>query len=421
MPSLIKDNSLNIDRKENAQKGRSGALVLMFMACLALFGWTAPALAFSDQIVTDNAKMLNDYASEIPYDSFLENSTVFQEMPKGDKFLEYKIRLLKGWKQNRTSRDFEAREDDDRQLSLRLSGRIAEYFGPARVDGTMRLEVHAQEMEFEMSALNWLSQDILGRGYTLQGIEAKSNNEAEAEYVAFIEDVPYVIRSRAMINGTRMVVVSMYVPDFYWQKVRALQQYIIESFEFVSPEEVKISHTKTFKFLDVLEMDYPSSWELVEPNIYSIDNMEVKLVRSKFDKKTTYFDDLRYILEGEINVNIVSYDIFSTMSEELALVQEPLVNFELSVGDLLEPISGLEVGEKILHTHAEIYRLEHKNKRIQDHEYWLAVMRAPDYFYFIAMVTPSRNYEYAEWARNAEGFRTVVESIGPLEDSMFFE
>jgi len=41
-------------------------------------------------------------------------------------------------------------------------------------------------------------------------------------------------------------------------------------------------------------------------------------------------------------------------------------------------------------------------------------MYSGEYYYFVTLLTPSRDEDYYSWARNTQTFRVLVENIQPL-------
>jgi len=260
------------------------------------------------------------------------------------------------------------------------------------------------QLEHEVTAKNWFIHEILARGYSLEGLEVYSDRRVEALYVLVEKDSAFVVRAIAEINGPRMVVASYYVPEGRWKEEQAMQQWAVQSFSFISPEVTKIEMTRTYSFLDLVSFEYPASWRLVAPNIYTIDDMEAKLLYSP-EQKT---------LGGQIDVMVVSSEYESVLEEQLAYVRKKISEMGLVPGDLIEKRDDqYAFGPHVLFNTVETYQIKDKDDSIIDHEYWLAILEEDRYYYVITMLTPGRKGEFYNWARNGEAFKTVVESIGP--------
>lgn len=362
------------------------------------------SLAQDDQYDTMKIPPLPDFLETLPDEQFTEQSDMFEETPSGDKYLAYKLRLPKGWSRASAGLQYKKAEIEEAGMSQRVLGMIAKYYGPGRIDAVSRFEIEAVQLEHEVTAKNWFVHEILARGYSLEGLEVYSDRRVEALYVLVEKDSAFVVRAIAEINGPRMVVVSYYVPEGRWKEEQAMQQQAVQSFSFLSPEITKIEMTRTYSFLDLVSFEYPASWRLMAPNIYTIDDMEAKLFYSPEEKT----------LGGQIDVMVVSSEYEGVLEEQLAHVRKKIGEMGLVPGDLIEKRDDQYTFKPhILFSTVETYQIMDKDDSIIDHEYWLAIMEEDRYYYVITMLTPGRKGEFYNWARNGEAFKTVVESIGP--------
>ena len=200
-----------------------------------------------------------------------------------------------------------------------------------------------------------------------------------------------------------MVLAMYYVPENRWQAEKVLQANSLASFRFLTPETVKVEETRTYAFLDLLRFDYPASWRLLAPNIYSIEAMDAKIVSSQGDS----------ILDGEVDVHVVSTELDTTLAEQVKTVQKSVEDKGLVIGRLIEQPDDYKIQDDIYFSRIEIYQANDKDKQLLDYEYWIGVLMEDRYFYIITMLTPSRNTDFYLWARNSEAFKTVVQSLRP--------
>lgn len=307
---------------------------------------------------------------------FAAKSKVFTEVPQGDKFLEYSVRLPEGWQQlgadgeegrakektvpaakdkfdisnlrdkhlaegTVTASDEDEEETEDSAVDeeaqgemmsrrmkkrrdliapgdaeIRLLGPIARYVGPSNLLALSRLEISAMQLNHDITTRNWFLHYILTRNYTLTGMEVISNQRVEAEYVLNEKGVSYVVRTAAISNGNRMILVSYYVPERFWEKEKEMQEMAVSSFKFTNPETTVVNDKKTHGFLDLVKFSYPSSWKLIAPNIFSVDNMNAKLLYS-VDTTT---------LKGEIDINLISTELDTNLMKEVEFIRADLKN-----------------------------------------------------------------------------------------------
>ena len=367
----------------------------MLSAFLVLFclGLSVPALAQMAEIHA--IPPIKDY--DMPADEFLGGTDLYEETPFGDKYLAYKIRLPKGWAKK------ESNISNTMDVSKKLLGEIASYYGPANLGERSTLIIQAAELEYQITAKNWFTNYIFSRGYTLQGLNALSEKRIEALYVALEKDVSYIVRAVVEVNGSRIVMAIYSVPEKNWNAEKSLQSLSLKSFHFISPEPVRIEETRTYAFLDLLRFDYPKSWRLLAPNIYSIEAMDAKIVNSSQTG----------VLEGEVDIHVVSTELDTTLADEVKNVQSSLETKGLVIGKLIEQPQDYKIQDHIYFSRIEVYQANDKDKELVDYEYWIGVLMEDRYFYIITMLTPSRNTDFAVWARNGEAFKTVIQSLRP--------
>jgi len=358
-------------------------------------------------------------------EDFIAQSDLYEEMPYNDKFMEYRIRLPKEWRQigNKWERQETNEESDEKKKDSemdalgtgkkrfgvgasgrRVLGKIGKFFAPARMGKPSFIEISAQELTYDISSYNWFLEYALRSGYTLQSVEKINEKRVEALYIVFVDDTSYVIRTVAEINGPRMIMVSYHMPEMFWNKERAIQEKVIDSFELVSPEDKRIEVLSSYAFLDMFRFDYPSSWKLLSPNLDSVDSMDATLINVNRDET----------LSGEISIHAISTELDTTLAQEVGYVREQITERGFDIDGLLGSIDNYEINDFLFFSRVEVYEAPpRKGKLFKDHELWLAVMAEDRYYYIVTLLTPARNKEFPSWARNIAAFETVVETVRP--------
>lgn len=374
--------------------------LLLAAVCVAL-----PALAQQEYVDMAKIKEIPDYAQELTPEQYAAQSELYEETPQGDAFVAFRVRLPKGWFKAPSTVAMEYKKDEKEKAGLnqRILGRIAKYYGPGRIDELSKFEIHAQALEHEVTAKNWFLQEILNRGYVLEGMNIHSDRRVEVQYVMVEKDTAFVVRALAEINGPRIVVASFHVPDNHWQEERAQQQRAIESFEFLHPEKNKIEMKRSYAFLDLLSFEYPASWRLIAPNILSEEAMEAKILHSPDNK----------VIGGEIHISILSTEFDMALQDELDFLKQEITGRGMVLGDLMETKKDYKLPEHVRYNHTEVYKAVDSLEKVAEHEYWVSIMEEDRYFYVVTMITPGRRGEFYTWARNAEAFQVVVESFKP--------
>lgn len=391
-------------RRRNDRKGILPMTLKNMTRCLLVLVALAAALPAAAQVIDKNIiKYVPHYLDEMSEVDFLARTQPLREEPMGDRFLAYEVRLPLGWNKATDSGREAGGGANDRGVSSRILGTVTKFFGPTRIDAVDFFQIEAMNLEYELSVRNWFMNYVFTRGYTLQGMEEIGEGAIEAQYVTLVRDTAYVFRIRAIANGPRVVVISYAVPEQHWQRERGLQERVIRSFRFVSPEKVLAEHVRTYPFLDLLRFDYPASWRLIAPNIYSIEGMDAKVVNAA-DKRT---------MAGEIDVRVISTELDTSLADEVKFLKEDIEERGLTIGKMIEVGEGYTFHDHILYDRVEIYEAKDANRKIQDHELWLAVLVEDRYYYIVTMLTPGRQSDFYTWAKNSEAFEVVIESMRP--------
>lgn len=389
---------------------------------------------------------------------FEDQSVLFTEVPKGDKTLEYSIRLPKGWqkggsgavlvpettpqkKSEPTSkydisnlRDTKIEEEkkkqkDDREKEAKAAeeaaakeqadgndsnflGPVAKYAGPAsNLDSFSSFDILSMQMTEDLTVKNWFLNYLLTKKYTILGLETIDPQRVEALYVYLDEGTSYYVRSVAIANGSRMILASYQVPEEYWEKEKELQQRSIDSFRFFQAQPSNFGIKKTFGFMDIAKFKYPATWKLVAPNVFSMDAMKAKLMNSA--------DAIS--LDGEIDINLISTELDTTLIKEVESVRNTLESRNIKIGDLLETKMGYQFDNSITFNRVEVYKIKKEGNTALGYEYWLAVMVENRYYYIVTMITPDREHDFYKWSHNSETFGEVIESLMPQEEGEVIE
>ena len=264
--------------------------------CLCSFAsiLMASGLALAQAIDLDKINKIPHY-SKMSAKDYEAKSRLFTEVPQGDTYLEYSIRLPEGWQklgsdgeegkaavlkvppakdkfdisnlrdkqlaegspltddedaveEEAESEDVLDEQDSDmvskrlknqrdlkkaENTEIRLLGPIARYVGPSNLLALSRVEISAMQLSQDITTRNWFLHYILTRNYTLTGMQLVSDTRVEAEYVLNEKGISYVVRTAAISNGSRMILVSYYVPEKFWEKEKELQEMAISSFQFL--------------------------------------------------------------------------------------------------------------------------------------------------------------------------------------------
>jgi hypothetical protein len=370
----------------------AGTLRFLLMAFAFLAFYSSPGYALDIDKVPEMPEV-----PEMSDEEFGKLTRKLKQIPENDESLAFSIYIPKGWKvlEDVGLRNF--------MLSRKVVGEIARYYGPPLLDRRSSISISAMEMEHQITAKNWFIHHIFTKGYTLEGMEVLDENKVKAQYVLMEDDIPYSVRAIAQTNGKRIILVQYYVPFGYKNEYAALQARVIDTFKLLNPSREYVEATDTYEFLDLVEFDYPLSWELRTPRIKDILRMRAFLVK-------IYGDDQFY---GKISIYVLSGEE-TKIPEEIKRVKNKAMEQNFKIGSFIEEIENYEFLPHVKSSAIEVYEFNSTKHRLVNYEYWFGIILSRgDYYYIVTMITPSRDDDFINWAHNKEVFEFVATSVRP--------
>jgi len=412
----------------------------IFLLLAIVLNVSAFAQGFDPNKIEDIPTYKDKYSIEL----FERDSRLYKEIPFGDKYLAYEVLLPRDWSKSEDHLNTSGRDDDvgminAPRVSRRLLGEVARYYGPSGLRAPARLEILAIELEHEITARNWFLHHVFRNGFTLQGMKVVSDRRVEGMYVVLERGtLAYKVRMVAEINGPRVIMATHFQPErnlssemaalarheggvqaltqkrkkelidklslSYYTEL-AQQEYAMESFKFLNPEKAQVELTRTYSFLDLLSFDYPASWRLVNPEIYDVTEMSATIMNT-FGEET---------LSGEIKISVISTELDTDIPTEISYINEDLEARHLFLKEVIEKPTKFITYDHIFFDATEVYTLDSRKQKILAHEFWISILVEDRYFYFVTMISPGRNVDFYNWARNTEAFEKVVETMRPHE------
>lgn len=291
-------------------------------------------------------------------------------------------------------------------VSQDVLGEIASYVSEARLtEARSELNIQALSLSYDIAASHWFLQHVLSNAYNLEGITEHNDNRVEALYVLVKDDVTYVVRAVAIKSGKRIILAEYLAPQEAWENERVLSTQAMQGFDLLNKDDSYVQALKNFKFLDVAEFSYPERWEIRTPTIRSTDRMEAKILNVNRTMK---------VLNGQIEVYVVSAAIVDSLEEELLRLKEVLTQKQLDLGELIETHPDFKFDENMKFGIVEAYEANNKDLKLIEYELWIAIMSSDTNYYFIPLLTPRRTEEFTTWSRNIGDFRIVVENMKPI-------
>lgn len=359
-------------------------------------------------------KMLEQFSKTMPEfevwqeDAFLKSSDRLVVDSFDDPALNFEMRVPKGWT-NVTKGGF-----DNISIKNKIMAEITHFYGPPDLSSARSyLNVEAMSMDYYMTVEQWLMQYLLVNSYNLQGFTVHDDKHAEALYVFIKDNISYAARAVAWENGKNILYVQYVVPIERWHDEKIMQKMVLDSFKSTTPIKEYVEEMKNYMFLDLAEFIYPASWEIRAMPIRTIDRMNILLFRGQ------RIDDGRrrgkIILDGQIDVNLVSIYASETLEDEINYFKNDLAEKGLIMRDIIESRDDFLLGDRFDFVDTQVYKAADQGAKVIQYELWLTVMASGEYYYFISLFTPSRDEDYFKWARNVETYKLVVNEMKPLE------
>jgi hypothetical protein len=374
-------------------------MVRFLLACLLLVLTPAASQAATRGIDINKIPKIKEYPPSEEFDK--KTKIVHEDAPYSEKLLSYELRLPRSWTDNVQQPPVEASIGS---LSDTVLGLLGRYIGSPVNLMRSYITVEGQGMTYEISAMHWFLNFILLNGFSLTAMTEKSPQEIEALYVEVQKDQTFIVRTRVVVNGNRLMMIRYYLPQDNYEIEKEQQARVIASFSPTDPTRERIEKQETYGFLDQSYFNYPQSWRLKERSILSIERMSALLFQERKDGKES-------ILEGHIKINVISRLLKTTLSQEIAAFRKALNIKDYEIGDLLDVVE-YKYDPTVKYGKAQIYKLVPADPtNMKSYEFLVTVMQGDEFFYITSMITPSREQDFYSWARNMEAARIINESM----------
>ena len=358
-----------------------------------IFAW--PTAVFALDLKSKNVPALTKLEL-LPQEKFEKQTRLVEVTPFADEGLAFKMRLPQYWAEDKDA-------ITDKKLDIinkKILGVLAKYQSPVAPNKPRSyILIEALDLTYEINAKDWLSDYVIANGLTLLEVAARSKSEVEAMYVDVRVDQTFHVRLKAIINGSRIVLVRYFVPQRLYLEKRARQAQVLNSFELVNQSLEGVEDTKDYGFLDQSFMSYPSSWRLQK---YKINNIErMRAILYNYNKTR---------LDGQINIFLSNKMLETTRGKEVMFYRDKLKVENYALGKLIERVD-LQYHKDMSFGATEVYEMNSTRFDMINYELWISVIENDDYFYITALRTPTRDEDFFVWARNVEAYKIVVKNL----------
>ncbi|MCB9980458.1 MAG: hypothetical protein H6863_04915 [Rhodospirillales bacterium] len=382
-----------------------------------------PTLSSAEEITEDYF----GFDVKMPEISYLNRDEIVNQMnfieelePSGDEYSGYKIFIPKGWQK---VTDNLLRNQTDTGV---IYGDIATFISNVADPTASTVKIEALELEHNISAKNWIAKYFLDFGYMLEGIQEDSWSRAEALGVIYEEGkVDYRERVVVYINGPRVITMRYASPLFRWDQEKQYQATVAKSFQLTKTDPVKLNKMTDYSLIGYADLSYPSSWEVQVTNQKDYDRPYVRFVNPEEvdpalkEYSNTEEDKKKEIKsKGLIWVQAVIYENTNTsIAEEIERQKETAQKLQMEIVRKYGTINNVSLPfpKGMSLTQLDIYQVKNTAQKSNSYELWIATMKNDFAYFFVTMITPSKDSRYFAWVENKSAFEGVVSSLVPQD------
>lgn len=386
---------------------------IFLAACLCVLSvLSMPVDALAQRIDKDYIKPMPE-VELMPKAEFEQETILHEAKPTEDDYLEYSIRVPSDWQQGKTLGGI-----GGVTINTKIFQELLQLYSPPRVVGSRSmLTVKALELEYKLTAEQWLLKHLVSQGATIEGFVAHSDTHAEALKVIVDRSISYVVRSSVYMNGKRVVLVEYSSPVEFWKDEKVMQAQVVNSFTFKKKEERNaVEEMDSFTLLDLATVHYPSSWQLRMSNLLSIERLDAALLNLPVLVEGDDFESAS--LDGKIDFSLVSAYTAESLEAEIEIFNDNLKENGIEKGEEVEFKDDFTFHDAFEYARVNVYAASVDGDKANNYELWIAELSAEDYFYFITLLTPTRDDDFFLWSRNTQTFKQVLEELEPTLDSV---
>ncbi len=362
--------------------------------------------AGTEDIFTRFKKALPE-VNKLSDEDFEKATKSVKKKPYGDNALAYNLRIPNNWteKDSGSSSNF--------VLSTKLFLELNVFYGKPTVYGRSRLEINVLKLEGNLTAEQWYLKYVLEGGFTTVGFVVHNESKVESLMVILQKDRSFYVRTVVFFNGDNVIMGRYYVPVANIAVEAAMQAQVIESFNLLYEVERPVEEMMTYSFLDIIDLKYPKGWRVYTKPVRDVDRMAITLMNTK-----EFMDRFGMLqsssTEAKMDVTVVSSSSENTLVEEVAKYKQKMERDGMLIGKKIETDDKFSYNENIDFALTEIYEGGDAKNQFNEYEFWFTVMVGGNYYYFLMLLTPSRNDRFGIWAENTQNYKRIVEEVAPM-------
>ncbi|PCJ99791.1 MAG: hypothetical protein COA45_02955 [Zetaproteobacteria bacterium] len=338
---------------------------------------------------------------------FEKVTKIVKKKPYGDRALAYSINIPKKWteKDSGSSSNF--------VISTKLFLELNTFYGKPTPYGRSRLEINVLKLDGNLTAEQWYLKYVLEGGFTTVGFVVHNEEKVESLMVLLEKDRSFYVRTVVVFNADNVIMLRFFVPVANIQAEAAMQAQVVESFKLLYDIERPLANMNTYSFLDIIDLKYPKQWKLYTKAVRDVDRMSITLMNTR-----EYKNRLGIVkstsTQAKMDVTVVSSSSEDTLVDEVAKYKRKMELDGMLIGKKIETDDKFKYHENIDFALTEIYEGVDSTNNFSEYEFWFTVMVGGNYYFFLMLLTPSRNDRFGIWAENTQNYKRIVEEVAPM-------
>lgn len=382
-------------------------------------GISAPVQAVNSETEEQRFKRENKNAnlpdgSAVPKDIVEKKTQLTQQVPFGDKELEFRVRLPSTWVMSQFARYGLPGEENYAVLT-----NIARYFGPAIEDARPFLWVEAERIKRYMTAETWARAYMITRGIAPEALQVVSPTEVQALYVDVRDTRSYAVRSLFRVEGDTMVMVSFGTPVEEYKSFKDMMGLVLGSFHLVRPIDRQIEQINQYKLLSVMKFDYYNSWKpknqiaesTLRPSIELHNPQEVNNPKGELLQGIILVHAWRKT--PQVTDETCMKEITDRIQELRMEVKEPLGEPEnLALHDNFISIQRTQYKAQVnTYVRRDKFDIMKSEESKTNQEVWITRLDNDYYVAYITLITPVKSTNYVIWSQNIEAYNLLAQTL----------
>lgn len=330
-------------------------------------------------------------------ETFKQGTKNFHLLPYGDINLEFEISLPSDWavepNPHKSAPDF----------GKKLIAHVASFSNAPSESVRLHVTVEALQLDHEIDATSWLAQYLFKAGFTPEETTTVDVRRASATYVlARPNGASFQTYIAAQISGNLVVLARFEMPLAYKDYMGFLQKRAIDSFRLTYLQETPIEQHKAFTLVDAVKLNYPESWTVAGSDLTDITKLSMQL----------HNRNAAGVLEGLIRIYAARRSNETDFTTETARTRD-FFSKDMNIEFLkLEKSENYKANSpRFRFGRLEDYRIKFKKGQTQEQEFRLLVLADPDWYIFLTMITPRKDYDLYTWARHNRTFDLITQSL----------